>query len=300
MEKVKLSNKLEVSRIIHGHWRLMDWKLSVKEFTNLTQKTIDMGITTFDHADIYGDYACEAAFGKVLNREPSVRNQIQIISKCGIKLLSGKYPERKIKSYDYSYEHIVKSVENSLRNLHTDYIDLLLLHRPSPLFNPKEVSRAFDALKSSGKVLHFGVSNFSPLQFEMLKTHLNVDIVTNQIEISPYCPDAFENGNIDFCLKEEIKPIAWSPLAGGDIFNPLNEKGKRLLKEVEAVAREFGERNLDKIIYSWLFKHPVGIIPIIGTGKLSRIQNAVDALDIEMSDEQWFRIYIASKGEELP
>jgi predicted oxidoreductase len=299
MERVNLANQLEISRIIHGHWRLIEWGFSTKEITNLTQSIIDRGITTFDHADIYGNYECENAFGKVLSNIPEIRDKIQIISKCGIKLISDKYPERKIKTYDYSYEHIIQSVEKSLKNLKTDYLDLLLLHRPSPFFDPEKVSRAFDKLKLDGKVLQYGVSNFSPLQFEMLKSHLNVNLITNQIEISPYCLDAFEDGNIDYLLKEKIKPLAWSPLAGGDIFNPKNERGKRLYSEIKAIADELNENRIDTIIYVWLLKHPVRIIPIIGTGKLPRIINAIDAMGIEMTDEQWYRIYIASKGDEL-
>lgn len=179
-------------------------------------------------------------------------------------------------------------------------MDLLLLHRPSPLFDPVEVSKAFDDLKSTGKVTHFGVSNFSPMQFEMLQSECNFGLITNQIEISPYNLSAFEDGNIDFFLQKGINPMAWSPLAGGEIFNPKNEKGKRVLDELKMVREELGVMQLDTIIYKWLLKHPVGIIPIIGTGKLSRIKNAVDSLEIEMTDEQWFRIYIASQGEELP
>lgn len=300
MNKIELSKDLTVTRFIQGHWRIMDWKLSTNELSQLTNKTIELGITTFDHADIYGDYECEKAFGKVLGSNKGLRKEIQLISKCGIKLISNKYPERKIKTYDYSYKHILESVENSLQNLQTDHLDLLLLHRPSPLINLSEVARAFDDLKQKGKVLHFGVSNFTPSQFEMLKAYLNVDLVTNQIEISPYNISAFENGDIEFFLKENIKPMAWSPLAGGDIFKALNEKTKRLLKEIETIGNELNEPLIDKVIYSWLLKHPAGIIPIIGTGKFSRIKNAVESLNIEMSEEQWFRIYVASKGDELP
>jgi predicted oxidoreductase len=300
MIRKKLANQLEVSRIIHGHWRLMDWNLSTKELIKFTQNIINLGITTFDHADIYGDYECESAFGRALKEQPELRKQIQIISKCGIKLISGKYPDRKVKTYDYSYDHIIKSIVNSLQNLQTDHLDLLLLHRPSPFFNPEEVSKAFDDLKSTGKVLHFGVSNFSPMQIEMLKSYLNVDLVTNQIEISPYCIDSFEDGNIDYLLKEKLNPLAWSPLAGGDILHPKDEKGKRIHKELQSIGDELNENRIDTIIYSWLLKHPVGIMPVIGTGKLSHVRNAVDALDLKMTDEQWYRIYIASKGEELP
>jgi len=300
MNKIKLSDNLEISRIVHGHWRLADWQLSNQELLKLTNQCVDLGITTFDHADIYGDYSCESMFGEALKLDESLRKKIQIISKCGIKLVSKKSPERKFKTYDYSFNHIVKSVENSLKNLNTDYLDILLLHRPSPFFNPKDVAKAFSKLKQEGKVLNFGVSNFTAQQYEMLNTFVEEPLVTNQVEISLYCLEHFENGNIDYFLKEKIKPMAWSPLAGGNLLNPQDEKGKRIHKVLIEVASELNTEKLDQIIYSWLLNHPATIIPIIGSGKIERLQLAVDSLLLNMSLEQWFKIYTASTGENLP
>ncbi len=300
MKKVKLKNNLELSPIVHGHWRLADWQLSDQELLRLTEETIELGVTTFDHADIYGNYSCEQIFGRALALRQELRKSIQIVSKCGIKLLSEKYPERRVKHYDYSYNHIISSAENSLKNLGTDYLDLLLLHRPSPFFNPEEVARAFSDLQKSGKVLHFGVSNFSIQQFEMLEAYTEVTLVTNQVEISPFCLEHFENGNMEFFLKEKVKPMAWSPLAGGEIVAPKTEKGKRVHQAISDVATELNIEGIDKIIYSWLLKHPTSIIPVVGSQKLERIRFAVEALHIDMSLEQWFKIYIAAKGEELP
>lgn len=298
--KVKLTEDFEISRLVHGHWRLADWNMTNQELLKLTDQVVELGITTFDHADIYGNYTCEKLFGKVLKQEKYLRKDIQIISKCGIKLMGDNFPDRKIKSYDYSFKHIISSVESSLNNLETDYLDLLLLHRPAPFFNPEEVAKAFSHLKESGKVLNFGVSNFNSMQFEMLNSYLDEKLVTNQVEISPYCLEHFDNGNIDFFLKEQIKPMAWSPLAGGNIFNPQNQKSQRLLKTLSEIANELNVDGIDKIVYSWLLNHPVSVIPIVGSGKINRIQNAVAALEIEMSSDQWYEIYIASVGEELP
>ena len=300
MNRIKLANNLEFSRIVHGHWRLSDWKMSSQEILELTQQSIEIGVTTFDHADIYGNYSCEKIFGDAIGIKKELRKDIQIITKCGIKLISGKFPKRKAKYYDYSFEHIVSSVENSLSNFRTDYIDLLLLHRPSPFFNPEEVAKAFSRLKQSGKVLHFGVSNFNPLQYEMLNSYSDNKLVTNQVEISPFCLEQFENGNIDYFLKERIKPMAWSPLAGGKILKPKREKDQRIFKSLTEIANELNVDTTDKIIYSWLLKHPAYIIPIVGSGKITRIKHAVDALNINMSLEQWFKIYTASTGVELP
>lgn len=298
--KAKFKGGLELSRIIHGHWRLKEWNLSPQELLNLTEQTIELGITSFDHADIYGDYSCEQLFGETLSLNKTLREKIQIITKCGIKLVSSKFPERKIKYYDYSYDHIIQSVENSLENLKTDYIDLLLLHRPAPFFNPEEVAKAFSHLKLSGKVLHCGVSNFNPLQFETLNSYTDEDLVTNQVEISPYCLENFNNGNIDFFLKEKIKPLAWSPLAGGKLLNPTDEKSKRINKVLIEVANELNINSISQVIYSWILTHPAGILPIVGSGKIERLKNAMDTFKIKLTTEQWYRIYIASTGKNVP
>jgi len=300
MQGIKLTNDLELSRIIHGNWRLAEWKLSNQQLLALTQQIIELGITSFDHADIYGNYSCEELFGDAIKLKKELRQHIQIITKCGIKLISDKYPERKVKHYDYGYDHIILSVNNSLKNFGTDYIDLLLLHRPAPFFNPDEVAKAFSELKKTGKVLHFGVSNFSPLQFEMLNSYLDDKLVTNQVEISPYCLEHFENGNMDFFLKERIKPLAWSPLAGGRLFKPFDEQSKRLSDALLKVSKELKIDSVDKTIYSWILKHPSSILPIVGSGKIDRIKNAVEALHIDMPLELWYKIYNASTGKELP
>jgi len=300
MQTVPLTPTLHFSRIIHGMWRLRDWKMTNRELLDFIRQAVDLGVTTFDHADIYGDFSCEKLFGDALALDKGLRQQIRIVTKCGIKPVTKKYPGRKIKVYDYSREYMLKSVENSLVNFRTDHLDVLLLHRPSPFFDPEEVAETFSELKKSGKVLHFGVSNFTPGQFDMLQSYLDDKLVTNQVEISPLCLEHFENGNIDYFLKEKIKPMAWSPLAGGRIFKPETEREQRVAAVLKEVADELNTVSTDKVAYAWLLKHPAGIMPIAGTGNIGRLKIAVEALDQEMSLEQWFRIYIASKGEELP
>lgn len=300
MDRIVLKDNLEISRLVHGHWRAVEWDLSNQEMISLIQQSIELGITTFDHADIYGDYSCEKIFGDALALKKEVRKDLQIVTKCGIKLLSSKYPDRKIKSYDYSAEYILSSVENSLTNFGTDYIDLLLLHRPAPFFDSVEVAETFSKLRKDGKVLHFGVSNFTPAQFEMLDSHLDFPLVTNQVEISPYCLEHFDNGNIDFFAKEGVSPMAWSPLGGGKILAPSDEKGQRILTVLTEIAKELGVDSIDKLIYSWLLKHPTGIIPILGTGKLERLKSATEAMNVEMTLEQWYQIFVASRGANVP
>jgi predicted oxidoreductase len=300
MEKVNLAPGFGLSRIVHGQMRLGDWKLSRLEFLSLVEALIDLGITSFDHADIYGNYTCEAMLGELLESEPGIRNRIEIITKCGIRLVSDKFPGQQVKFYDYSYDHIISSVENSLRNFRTDHIDLLLLHRPAPFFEPEEVSRAFYVLKREGKVLHFGVSNFTPAQFEMMSQFTDEPLETNQVEISPYCLEHFGNGNMDFFIREKISPMAWSPMAGGKLLNPHDHRGPGIMRVIRKVAEELGVHPVDKVIYAWLLKHPARIIPVVGSGNLKRIQYAVDALEIGMSLEQWYKIFIGARGTELP
>lgn len=297
--RIKLNDELEISRIVSGVWRLAEWKLSDQELLQLINQSIELGVTTFDHADIYGNYECERLFGRALALDKNLKSKIEIVTKCGIVLTSDKFPERKLKVYDYSFNHILGSVERSLVNLGIDHIDLLLLHRPAPFFNPEEVAHAFSHLKKQGKVLHFGVSNFSSLQFEMLNAHTDEKLVTNQVEISPYCLEHFDNGNIDFFLKERINPMAWSPLAGGKLLNPADERSKRIYGALSSAADSL-QCSLDEVIYIWLLSHPSNIVPIVGTSKIDRIQKAVNALQVKMNLEQWYAIYNASTGKDLP
>ncbi len=300
MNTVKLAEDLTISRIVHGQMRMADWKLTVQERLRLIEALLELGVTTLDHADIYGDYTCEALLGEVLHQNKNLRDKIRIVTKCGIMLVSGKFPGRKVKHYDYSYGHIVGSAEQSLRNFGTDRIDLLLLHRPAPFFDPAEVARALSALKNSGKVLHFGVSNFTPDQFEMLQAHTDIPLVTNQVELSPYCLEHFENGNMDFFVKNGIRPMAWSPVAGGRLLNPHDAKGPGILRVIREIGAELEVASVETVIYVWLLKHPAGVIPVAGTGRLERVRQAVEAIDLDMSLEQWYRIYVAALGRELP
>lgn len=283
------------SPIVHGMWRLDSWNYTTSELLCFVQQCIDLGINVFDHADIYGNYTCEEIFGQAIKSEPQLRHKIKLVTKCGIKLTGSKFPDRKIKTYDYSYNHIVNSAENSLNNLNIKHIDLLLLHRPSPFFNPDEVAEAFNKLKSDGKVLKFGVSNFTPGQMEMLASRLDFRLFTNQIEISPLVTSAFSDGTIEYLQKERIQPMAWSPLAGGKL-----KSGSAVYTELNAIANEMGNYSPQQIAFAFLLNHPANIIPIVGSGKIERVKQAVDSLNIKLTNEQWFRIYNASTGCELP
>jgi len=278
------------SRIITGVWR---WaSLSPETVERLIQTSLDEGITTFDHADIYGDHSCEELFGKVLKNNSSLRAKMQLVTKCGIKFPSAKRPNTWIKHYDTSEDHIVWSVENSLKMLGTDQLDLLLIHRPDPLLNPREVSEAFVKLKAQGKVLHFGVSNFTPSQFEMLQQFLPFPLVTNQIEISLSRIDPLFNGDLDVLMKHEASAMAWSPLGGGKLhFEDRDWFGK---------ASKYNA-TYSQLALAWLLKHPSNIFPLLGTTKPERIIEAAKSTDIELDKQDWFEMLKwAMGGKEVP
>nr|HPH47789.1 aldo/keto reductase [Chryseolinea sp.] len=244
----------KLSRIISGAWR---WNLPETEIEKLIDASLSVGITTFDHADIYGDHSNEEIFGNVLKKNPSLRNQMELVTKCGIKFNSAKRPKTWVKHYDTSKEHIVWAAENSLKMLNTDHIDLLLIHRPDPLLNPTEVAEAFSKLKQSGKVLHFGVSNFTPAQFEMLQAYLSFPLVTNQLEISLSSIDPLFDGGVDVLMKHKVSPMAWSPLGGGKLVN--ENKGELFSK-----AKQYNATDA-QLSLGWLLRHPSNIFPVIGT-----------------------------------
>lgn len=299
MQKIQLTDDLSFSQIIHGMWRLNDWQFTNAQLASFVNNAVAMGITTYDHADIYGNHTCEALWGEALGADTALRQQLQLVSKCGIKLKTDKFPERAIKTYDYSAAYIIQQVEASLRNLKTDYLDVLLLHRPSPLMDANEVASAFDQLHAAGKVLHFGVSNFLPLQTDHLQSYVNQPLVTNQIEISPDALEHFKNNNIHYLQGKRIKPMAWSPLSGGSLIKPKTVKDYRLHKEITLIANELGTDHLEHVIYKWLTMHPAGIMPIVGSGKLERLKLAVESSAYAMTSEQWFRIYVSSQGHDL-
>ena len=299
MEQIKLNEELSISRLVQGVWRLADWNYSDKEVEALIEACLELGIDTFDHADIYGDYSCEEIFGRALKNRSDLKDQMKIVTKCGIQLTSAKRPKNYIKHYDTSFEHIVWSAENSLKMLGVEALDVLLIHRPDPFINTYEVAEAFSKLKEEGKVKQFGVSNFLPSQFKALEAALDFELVTNQIEISAVALQEFDNGSIDLCQELGMHPMAWSPLAGGSIFNAQTHR-LMTLKNVLHKVGDNHDASIDEVMYAWLLSHPVGIIPVIGSGKIDRIKAAVNALDLQLSRQEWFEIWTASKGQSVP
>lgn len=289
-----------VSRVVAGMMNLASWNLSPAERLSWIESALEMGVTTFDHADIYGGYTCEALFGQALAQRPSLRNQMQLVTKCGIKLVSPNRPQHALKQYDTSAAHIINSVENSLRNLHTDVIDVLLIHRPDPLLDPDEVAQAFSQLKQAGKVRHVGVSNFTPSQFALLAGRVDGPLVTNQIELSVTHMDPIYDGTLDQCLQQRIAPMAWSPLGSGRFFHELSPRAERLRQVLDRVGKELGGAAPDQAVLAWLLALPSRVVPVLGTGKLDRLQKAVGATKLHLTRPQWFAIWEAATGHEVP
>jgi len=288
------------SRLVHGLWRLDAWDKNVSQIRAMIDFCLEHGITTFDHADIYGEYTCEPLFGAALAVAAIDRSCIQIVTKCGIKLVSKNRPSHRIKSYDTGCSHILASVDNSLKCLNTEYIDLLLIHRPDPLMDPDEINHAFVTLRDSGKVRHFGVSNFLPSQFEMLASRLEVPLVTNQIEYSVMQLAAHADGTIDLCQKLAIRPMAWSPLGGGTLFRQDSGQARVLRETLSGIGRSIGGASVDQVALAWILRHPVQFTVVLGTGNAAHIAKAIGALDITLSREQWFEIWRASTGRDVP
>jgi predicted oxidoreductase len=284
------------SPLVQGYWRLTDWHMSPSALLDFIEAHMDLGITTVDHADIYGGYQCEARFGDALRLKPVLRENMQIVSKCDICLpVEGRYT---VKQYDTRASHIRKSVENSLKNLGTDRLDLLLLHRPDPLMDADEVAGVFDALHSEGKVLHFGVSNFRPETLDLLNDRLSHPLVTNQVEISPLQTVSLTDGTLDHCQRLRLRPMAWSCLGGGALFGDQAASGS-LQKSIRTVANELGA-SPDQVVFAWVLALPSRPLPIIGSGRIERVRAAVGALDLKLSRTQWFSIYEAALGSEVP
>ena len=286
----------EFSRFVMGYWRLMDWNMSPQQLVSFIESHLDLGVTTVDHADIYGGYLCEAAFGEALKLAPHLRARMEIVSKCGIATTAK--PEHALGHYITERAHIIRSAEQSLVNLATDHLDLLLIHRPDPLMDADEVAEAFLHLHQSGKVRHFGVSNFTPAQFSLLQSRLPFTLATNQVEISPVHQPLLLDGTLDQLQQLRIRPMAWSCLGGGRLFN--DAAFQPLRDELARVAQELNAETIEQVVYAWVMRLPSAPLPIIGSGKIERVRSALGALNLQMTRQQWFRIRKAALGYDVP
>lgn len=287
---------LTLSRIVAGMWRLNEWQLTPQQRVDWIEQALAMGVTSFDHADIYGGYGVEAAFGEALALQPALRDRMQIVSKCGIKLISAARPEHTIQHYDTSASHIIASAENSLRQLGTDHLDLLLIHRPDPLMDFDEIAGAFARLRQDGKVRHFGVSNFSRHQFESLNRR--IALATNQVECSPLHVAPMFDETFDGLQDLGVAPMIWSPLAGGRLFSSDDAAGVRVRAAIQQVADEL-QRPFGSVVLAWIMQLPSRPLPLTGSGRIAALREAVEATQFSLSRSQWFGILRAARGHEV-
>ncbi|MBF6607146.1 MAG: aldo/keto reductase [Flavobacterium sp.] len=283
---------VELSPIIAGamNWGIWGRNLQSEEMAVAMNVCVDNSITTFDHADIYGNYTTEAEFGRAWHRSGISRDRMQLSSKCGIQLVCDGRPTC-IKHYNYSREHILASVENSLRNLKTDYLDVLLLHRPSPLMQPEIIAESIATLQQQGKVRDFGLSNFSPSQSELIRKWLEISY--NQIEFSVTCNEAMTNGSLDYMQMQNIRPMAWNPL--GCVFRADTLQTERMLKLLARLQMKY-DCAPETILLAWILRHPGRIIPVVGTVNPERVAKLMDATKLVLDDEDWFELWEQSTG----
>lgn len=277
-------------------WGVWGANFSTAQYREMIETCLQYGISAFDHADIYGDYTTEKDFGEALKENPSLRQHLKLITKCGIQMVTPNRPAHTIKSYNTSREHIIRSAEQSLRNFGTDYLDVLLIHRPDPLLDPAEVAEAVEQLKQQGKILSFGISNFLPHQTDLLVKYTLVDY--NQLEISLLQLQALTDGSLENCMKNKIIPMAWAPLGGGLFTDDSHPRFRAISNAANQLAEKYNT-GLNEILLAWLHTHPSGIQSVIGTTKIERLLQAKAAAAIRLEKEDWFALLLAAKGEDV-
>jgi predicted oxidoreductase len=294
MEKTYLSDAgPKVSPAIYGFYRWNEQDMSLPKMEAIVDLCLELGINTFDHADIYGGYQCEEMFGEIIRDKRTKREDIVLFTKCGLVVPHPSRPDVKVKHYDTSKEHIIKSLENSLRKLRTDYIDIFLLNQLDPLSDLEETALTLQKLRDSGKVKNIGVVNFSVFQHQLLSSYLRIPIVTNHIELNLLNTSAFDNGQIDYIKQKYMRPLATAPLAQGQIANSIEKKPLLIRRKLEELASKYNA-NIESIAVAWVVK--LGALPLIGTTDEQRIRNIAASFDIKLERQDWYELYEASRG----
>lgn len=291
MKRITLSDQLSFSNIIQGFWRLGSWNYTPQKVAENIRECLDMGITTFDTAEIYDDTACESLLGEAFATDPSLRGRIELVSKTGI--YKQEIDGSPFVYYNTRYDRIKESCKAALKRLHTDHLDLYLIHREDACIDFEQTARALTDLKKEGLILEAGVSNFDPMKFDCLQQAMGGTLVTNQIEWNPVCFEHVNSGMIDYLTLHRIHPMIWSPLAGGRLFTSSEEVCTKAMAKIRAIA-ERHQTQPDVIVYAWLMHHPVGAMPICGSRNPERAKLAVQAAEIELEHYEWYEIYSAS------
>jgi predicted oxidoreductase len=290
------------SQIAFGTWRILDDPATCtpQELLRRLHACLELGITTIDTAEIYGEYRVEELLGEALQLEPGLRSRFQIVSKCGIYVPNPFHPERITAFYNATAQRVIKSVEKSLRFLGTDFLDLLLIHRPDWLTSIDSTAEGLNTLLASGKIRAAGVSNYSPSQFEALNSRMQTPLVTNQVEFSLLHMDPITDGVFDQAQRLQFRPMAWSPLARAALMDPTDEAARRIHDACTRLSPKYGDASVDQLAYAWILAHPAGPIPILGTHKLERIRAAARAATLTIEREDWYALWTAAKGQSIP
>jgi predicted oxidoreductase len=296
-----MHNPAGLSQIVAGAWRLAEWNWTPQQRLAWIEANLDLGVSSFDHADIYGGYSVESLFGEALALRPALRARLQLVSKCGIRLVTparpGVPPTTQVKHYDSSAAHVRASVEHSLQALRSDHLDLLLIHRPDALTDFDELADTFEALRREGKVRCFGVSNFAPHQLAPL--HRRIALATHQVELSPLRLDALHDGVLDQCQDLALRPMIWSPLAGGRLFTADDDHARQLRQVLQVMADELGV-SITTLVIAWVLRHPSQPLPILGSRRIEVARDAMAARTLRLDAQQWWRLWTAAAGHEVP
>ena len=288
------------SRMVYGTWRMLDDAPSAQDINRRLNLCLDLGITTIDGAEIYGGYAQEAALGAGLALSPGLRDRLELVTKSGIYIPHPSAPGRRVAHYDVTAKRLTECADAALKRLGTDRIDLFLVHRPDWMTSIDDTAEGLNALLASGKIAAAGVSNYSPSQYAALNSRMAQPLVTNQVEFNLLHMDPIYDGTFDQAQTERARPMAWSPLAGGSLFDASSAAGQRLAAEARLIAPKYGDATLEQLAYAWIMAHPSQPLPVIGTNRLERITSAAKAAEIVLEREDWFGLWVAAKGHGIP
>jgi predicted oxidoreductase len=286
--------------MVYGTWRMLDGAHSSQDINRRLNRCVELGITAIDTAEIYGGYAVEAALGDAMALSPGLHEKLRVITKSGIYVPNSKNPERTVGFYDASATQLKKSVEASLRLLGRDRIDLFLIHRPDWFSSIDDTAAGLNQLIRDGKIQHAGVSNYTSTQFAALNSRMDTGLLTNQVEFHLLKMEPIIDGTFDLCLQHRLRPMAWSPLAGGKLFDTNNPASVRLASVANSMSDKYGGATLEQLAYAWVMGHPSRPIAVIGTNKLERIESAVRAVSLTLEREDWYALWVAAQGRNIP
>ena len=292
----------ELSRLVYGTWRLFDDRASAtpEHLLRRLEICLQHGITSVDTAEIYGDYEVEEVLGKALALSPGLRQRLEIVTKCGIYVPTGRHPERRVAFYNATARRIVASAEKSLRLLGTDVIDLFLVHRPDWLTAADDTAEGLETLRRQGKIRHAGVSNYNVHQVELLNSRLRAPVATNQVELSLFQMAAIEDGTLDQCQRLGIAPMAWSPLGGGRLFDPQDPAAQRIRAAMATLASSYDDAKPERLALAWVLAHPSRPVAVFGTNRPERIESAAATAELTLDREDWYLLWEAASGHEIP